>query len=529
MCGKQWPRKRARLGGRCVGAGRAGTLVGVAAAVVCGALLVAALADGGDRDGGDGASAAPDPAEARDEGFSLPVDGRALDRGDPAYRTSYAPVLKEAREAVVAVHSAQVVRFIRSRGMDPREELLRRFFGLPAPDGGGEPRIEERRLPQGLGSGVVIDPEGYILTNNHVITSRDGGRADEILVRLNDGRELEAAVVGRDPPSDLAVLKVEAEALPHLAIADSDRLQVGDIVFAVGNPMGVGLTITQGIVSATGRSNLSILGRGGYESFIQTDAPINPGNSGGALVDAYGRLVGINTAILSRSGGSIGLGFAIPSNFARHVATALIREGEVRRGVLGVHVEDVDRDYAEAFDAPDTRGALIQSLRDGYPADEAGLRKGDIVRAINGAEVADADDLRLKVARHPPGAEIVLTVLRDGKRREIGVVLGNPEDPPGGGDTRGELLSGVEAAVLDERYRSEFGLERDLEGLVILGVDASSPYAEVLRPGGVILTINGERPRSVERAAALLRSRPVSYLYYYHEGRAGYFSVRPGR
>ncbi len=187
--------------------------------------------------------------------------------------------------------------------------------------------VEERRLPQGLGSGVVISSDGYILTNNHVIVTGMGGAADEVLVRLNDERELAAIVVGRDPVSDLAVLKVEAEALPYMSVADSDQLEVGDIVFAIGNPMGIGLTITQGIVSATDRRHLSILDKADYESFIQTDAPINPGNSSGALIDAYGRLIGINTAILSRTGGSIGISFAIPSSFARSVATSLVREG----------------------------------------------------------------------------------------------------------------------------------------------------------------------------------------------------------
>ncbi len=216
---------------------------------------------------------------AQDPDFDWPIDDSPIDREDPRYLTSYAPILKPAKEAVVAVHAASVVRFIRRQGMNPREEMLRRFFGLPAP-GTAEPEVEERRFAEGVGSGVVVSADGYIVTNNHVIMGRDGEPADEILVQLNDGRELPAALVGRDPRSDLAVLKVAAEALPFLPVADSDQLEVGDIVFAIGNPMGVGLTITQGIVSATGRDNMRILGQSGYESFIQTDAPINPGNSG---------------------------------------------------------------------------------------------------------------------------------------------------------------------------------------------------------------------------------------------------------
>lgn len=230
----------------------------------------------------------------------LALDERPLDREDPNFRTSFAPQLKPAREAVVSVYTANVVRVYRRRGIDPREELLRRFYGMPRSRADTE--LEERWQAGGMGSGVVISPDGYIMTNSHVISDQEGDEADAVLVTLNDGRELEAKLIGRDPDSDLAVIKVDAEGLPTLPIADSEHLEVGDIVFAIGNPMGVGLTITQGIVSATGRSNLAILGKSGYEAFIQTDASINPGNSGGALVDAYGRLIGINTAILSRTG-----------------------------------------------------------------------------------------------------------------------------------------------------------------------------------------------------------------------------------
>jgi len=203
--------------------------------------------------------------------FEIALDAQPVDREDTEIRTSYAPVLREAKETVVAVHSMRVIRTIRARGVDPREEILRRYFGLPLPRGPrGEPEVEERRDPVGVGSGVVISPDGFILTNNHVISTPDGRQADDVMVRLNDGRELDALVVGRDPQSDLAVLKVEAEALPFATFADSTQLEVGDIAFAIGNPMGIGLTITQGIISATGRSNLSILGESGYENFIQT-------------------------------------------------------------------------------------------------------------------------------------------------------------------------------------------------------------------------------------------------------------------
>ncbi|MGJ8653421.1 MAG: trypsin-like peptidase domain-containing protein [Opitutaceae bacterium] len=457
--------------------------------------------------------------------FELALDSTPMNREDPKYLTSYAPVLKHAKDAVVAVHSAQILRVYRSRGMDPREQLLRRYFGLPMPEP-VEPEVEERRAPQGVGSGVVISADGHILTNNHVISSESGEAADEILVELTDGRELVATVVGRDPRSDLAVLKVEAEDLTFLPIADSDQLEVGDIVFAMGNPMGIGLTITQGIVSATGRSHLSILGESGYESFIQTDAPINPGNSGGALIDATGRLVGINTAILSRSGGSIGLGFAIPSTFARKVALALINEGEMRRGVLGVNIEDVNADFAEVFALPDTSGALVQSVIKGLPAEQAGLASGDVVVALNGRPIADATTLRLKIGEFAPGQKLKLEFYRDGSRQSLTVELSDPEDPYGLGDSSGRLLSGVDAAILNEKWRKEFGLPKQLNGLVVTSVANDSPYAEIFQSGIVLLEINGVIPKTIEEAQVLLKQRNVGRLYVYYQGRRGYLSIR---
>ena len=449
-----------------------------------------------------------------------------INREDPKFLTSYAPILKPAKEAVVAVHSASIMRFIRQRGMNPREEMLRRFFGMP-PSSGGEREEIERRYSEGVGSGVVISPDGYILTNNHVITARSGEPADEILVELTNGRELQASLVGRDPKSDLAVLKVDAEELPFLKMADSDLLEVGDIVFAIGNPMGVGLTITQGIVSATGRSNLSILGESGYESFIQTDAPINPGNSGGALVDAYGRLIGINTAILSRSGGSIGLGFAIPSTFAHDIALDLVREGEVRRGLLGVSMEDLNPEYAEAFGVPEEKGAFIQSVAEGLPAARAGIQAGDVIVEVNGQPIAGATDLRLEVGESSPGESIAIRLRREGELVELDVKLADPRNPYGDGSLSGELLAGVEASLLDGPTRMKFGIEDRFEGLILTEVAGDSPFASGLSEGMLILEINGQVPRSVDHGRALLDARSVSRLYVFVSGRTAYLSVRP--
>lgn len=469
----------------------------------------------------DGKAQRPSPSQA----FSLPLDSTPIDREDPKLLTSYAPVLKPAKDTVVAVHSASVMKFMRQRGMNPREEMLRRFFGLP-PSSAGEPEEIERRYSEGVGSGVLISADGYIITNNHVITGRSGEPADEILVELNDGTEYTANLVGRDPRSDLAILKIEADNLPFITMADSDLLEVGDIVFAIGNPMGVGLTITQGIVSATGRSNLSILGESGYESFIQTDAPINPGNSGGALVDAYGRLIGINTAILSQSGGSIGLGFAIPSSFAYDIATDLIRQGEVRRGLLGVGIEDLNPEYAEAFEVPEAKGAFIQSVGEGLPAAKAGLHAGDVIVSVNGDPVRSAGELRLKIAEFSPGETVLLGVRRSSELLQLEVLLADPKKPFGEEALAGEFLPGVEVAAIDEVVRRKIGIEESISGLIVTEVAADSPYAAGLSKDMLILEINGNVPRSLVHARALLESREVSRLFVYAGGRFGYLSIR---
>lgn len=455
----------------------------------------------------------------------LVLDKTPLDREDPKFATSYASVLKPAKEAVVAVHSARVMRFIRQRGMDPREELLRRFFGLP-PSGSGPPQEIERRYSEGVGSGVLVSKDGYILTNNHVISSRDGAPADEILVELSDGREFSAVLVGRDPRSDLAVLKIDAAELPFLTMADSEQLEVGDIVFAIGNPMGVGLTITQGIVSATGRNNLSILGDSGYESFIQTDAPINPGNSGGALVDAYGRLIGINTAILSRTGSNIGLGFAIPSSFAHGITLDLIREGRVRRGFLGVSIEDLNSEYAEAFQVPEARGAFVQSVGEGLPAEAAGLRGGDVIVAVNGLSIEGAKDLRLRIAGFAPGETVALSVRREGELLQIAVELADPEKPYIGDGLEDELLRGVRVVLVDELLRRQYGFPGDLRGLWVTAVEEDSPYASLLTQNMLILEINGQVPRSLAHGRAVLAARELSRLFVFKGGRSAYISLR---
>ncbi|MCB1123800.1 MAG: trypsin-like peptidase domain-containing protein, partial [Verrucomicrobiae bacterium] len=295
-------------------------------------------------------------ADTRSEPRELPqvaIDGTPLDRSNSSYVTSYADMLERVTPAVVSVSTAKLLEGERFN-LPPQfrdDPFLRKFFGeSDSPD--DHPKSE------GLGSGVIVSSDGYILTNNHVIENMDS-----VSVRLVDGRELGAEIIGADAATDVAVLKVNGKDLPSLTFADSDQVRVGDIVFAVGNPLRVGQTVTQGIISATNRTSLSLINENSYENFLQTDASINPGNSGGALVDAIGRVLGINTAILSQSGGSIGIGFAIPSNMARNVMLNLIQTGEVRRGYLGVSIDDLSPAKAEKFGLGNIKGAVISQVR----------------------------------------------------------------------------------------------------------------------------------------------------------------------
>ncbi|HET6973369.1 MAG TPA: Do family serine endopeptidase [Pyrinomonadaceae bacterium] len=322
---------------------------------------------------------------------------------------SYADVVSKAAPAVVTIHSQMRVRQPQQYpfGNDP---FFREFFGDRIPQQAPEQRRE------GLGSGVIVGQDGYVLTNHHVI---DG--ADRIKVDLNDNRTLEAKVVGSDPPSDLAVLKIEASGLPVLALGDSDRTRVGDVVLAIGNPLGVGQTVTMGIISAKGRQ--TGLSNGSFEDFLQTDAPINQGNSGGALVSTNNELVGINSQILSPSGGSIGLGFAIPSNMARRVMDQLINTGKVRRGQLGITVLKIPSEEASKLGVDQGPGVVVYQVQPGSAADRAGLRRGDIITALNGTAVNDPNSFRNIIAGTAPGSEVTLTVKRDGREQQVRATL----------------------------------------------------------------------------------------------------------
>lgn len=456
----------------------------------------------------------------------VPLITEVIERG-PQQVVSYAHVLSGATPAVVSVHTARVVQVVRG-GTDPRQEFFNRFFGIPSPqprDGEG-PVVEERVRPEGIGSGVVISPDGFILTNNHVITNRSDGVADEILVRLNDDREFTARVVGRDRRTDIAVLKIEAEGLPYLPIADSNNIEVGDVVFAIGNPMGVGMTVTKGIVSATGRGGLGILGDDSFENFIQTDASINMGNSGGALIDAAGRLIGINTAILSRTGGNIGIGFAIPSTLAHSIFINLVSTGTVRRGFMGVTIADLTDVVAEAMGIANTRGVILQEVEEGLPAAEAGLQRGDVVVEFNARRVRNANEFRIAVAQMMPGTEVPVRIYRNGESMTLAVILGD-RDQVSTVQTDVPFVEGVLLSTLTDELRDRFRISENanVQGAVVTQVDPRSPYARTLRLGMVIVEINDQPVTSPAEAARLLR-RGANKLYVFDRGRFGFLGLR---
>ncbi len=327
---------------------------------------------------------------------------------------SYSGAVQKAAPAVVNIYTRTVIEENRHPMLD--SPWFREFFNLEA-----LPKRE--RIQSSLGSGVIFSPQGHVLTNNHVIEG-----ADTIIVALNDGRESQAEVIGTDPDTDLAVLRIELENLPSITLSPSSRIAVGDVVLAIGNPFGVGQTVTQGIISATGRSQL---GLSTFENFIQTDAAINPGNSGGALVDAYGNLVGINTAIFSRSGGSQGIGFAIPSDLAGQIMAQIIENGRVVRGWLGIEIQEMTPQLAESFGMQHSVGLIIAGIYRNSPAHQAGLQPGDILLGIEGKPITGPQDALNQITQTPPGQELRLTVTRNGQTREVLVRIG--QRPPSQG------------------------------------------------------------------------------------------------
>jgi Do/DeqQ family serine protease len=427
-------------------------------------------------------------------GLPAQVDGEPL--------PSLAPMLERTIPAVVNLATrGRVVE--QSPLLD--DPFFRRFFDLP--------QVPRERWVQGLGSGVILDAErGYILTNFHVIQ-----RADEIVVTLHDGRRLDAEVVGTDQATDLAVLRVAADGLDAVRVADSDALRVGDFVVAIGNPFGLGQTVTSGIVSALGRSGLGIES---YEDFIQTDASINPGNSGGALVNLRGELVGINTAILARGGGNIGIGFAIPVNMALQVMDHLVEYGEVRRGRLGVTVQDLTPDLAQAFGIPQIHGAVIARVEPGSAAERGGLLEGDVVLTVNDRRVRNATELRNAIGLLRAGTEVKLAVVRDNRRRTLTAMVAEIE------------AATIEGARLDRRLQgASFGdiseaspLHGRVQGVLVVSVEGGSPAARAgLRDGDVILSVNRQAVAGVEDMRRLLPGEGLRLLLNIRRDEGAFF------
>ena len=421
----------------------------------------------------------------------LKVDSTPVSDLKSPFVTSYADSLESIRPAVVSVYSSKIVRqqvpeFLRQYGMKGSEQKQR-----------------------GLGSGVIISTDGYIITNNHVVEE-----ADELKVLLTDDREFTAKLIGTDPKTDVAVIKIEAENLPAATLADSAKLRVGDVVFAIGNPLAVGQTVTMGIVSAINRRVRILDDVAGYEDFIQTDAAINQGNSGGALIDARGRLVGINSAIISTSQGNIGIGFAIPINLASSIMHSLIDTGTVSRGYLGVSTDTLNADMAESFNLKgDAKGVIITDLNpvDG-PAAKAGLKREDIIVAINDKAVTSRDDLRLIIAQTPPDTKISVKFIRDGKPESKDVVLGKLQDDDA---ADGELFTGVTVAPLTSDLRKELHIDDHVEGVIVTDVAENSPYRDVLPQGAVIEQLNRVPMTDLASAKRVLRDGRNLVFYYY--------------
>ena len=380
------------------------------------------------------------------------------------------------------------------------------YYGLPNVD---QPLVKPEKVPAGIGSGVLVTAEGHIITNAHVITDpRTGDLVEEVIIQLTDKKEYKASIVGFDRSTDVAVLKIEIdEPLPFVTLADSDLLQVGDIVFAAGNPLGIGMTVTMGIVSATKRSELDVFDQDdAYENFIQTDASINQGNSGGALIDAKGRLVGINTAIISQTGSNIGIGLAIPVNMVRKVLTDLVQSGIMRRGFLGVELEE----------DPDYQGALVTRIVSKSAADLAGFSKMDIITKVGTQKVNSVNQTRIAISQTEPGTKIPIEVKRNGKNLTLYVtleLLGNKIQSP---------IPGISLKTLTSEVRNEFGIPRQTRGLV---VSESSGEAETFKKGVVIVEINGFQVNSIQDVQDQLK-KGINRFYVWFRGKYSFLAYR---
>lgn len=435
------------------------------------------------------------PAAPADIRADVEVDHADLPRSAGSV-TSFAPVIEKVAPSVVTVFAAKRLN-VRGGALDP---TIRRFFNIPDPGNrrrGRQPRVE------GLGSGVIVSKEGHILTNNHVVQG-----ADEIMVSLGrEKKEYTAKKIGTDPASDLALLKIEpSDALHPITFADSDKVRAGDVALAVGNPFGLKQSASMGIVSAVGRGGMGITD---YENFIQTDAAINMGNSGGALVDVDGRLIGINTAIFSRTGTNSGIGFAIPANLARNVMQNLLEKGRVVRGYIGVIIQPLSSELAGAFKLDSEDGALIAEVTPNTPASDAGLRTGDVVTGIDGKPISGPQELQLAVGGTDPGTKVELTIYRDGKKQTVPVTLGElparegqiaQAEPEG----KSNVLDGIAVGDIDPAASRQFDIPADTKGVVITSIETDSAgYAAGLREGDVLQEMNRRELTDMDQAIDL--------------------------
>ena len=443
----------------------------------------------------------------QNKGFTLKVDATPIDRSYGNAPSSYSAALKNVTPAVVAVTTQQIVRRLYpGNSLNPKEEFLRRYFGIPDLS---KPRIEEEMVPAGIGSGVIVTPEGHTITNAHVITDpRTGELVQEVIIQLSNKTEYQAKIIGFDRSTDVAVLKIEAdEELPHVTLANSDQLEVGDVVFAAGNPLGIGMTVTMGIVSATKRSELDVLAQeGSYENFIQTDAAINRGNSGGALVDANGRLIGINTAIISQTGASIGIGLAIPVNMVKKVLTDLVEQGGVRRGFLGVAFADVQGE----------KGAIVGKIVNGSAADLAGFQLMDRIVKVGDTLVDSINQSRLAISQTAPGTKVPIDVIRKGQRITLYVTL----DLLGGKSK--VSIPGVSLEELSSQNRLQFDIPATARGVVVI---KSTGKAETFKQGVVIVEINGFQVTSVKDVEEQIKSG-INRFYVWYRGKYRFLAYR---
>ena len=465
--------------------------LGLAALGVAGAALVAGATFG---------MAQLSQTAGKTKDLNVPLQETAVPR-DGLPRGSFAPIVEKVAPTVVKIVTTSTVNST-SMGQFPgfNDPFFRQFFGNQF--GRALPPQSETQIEHGLGSGVIVTKDGYILTNNHVV---DG--AKEVNVTLPDGREFTAKVIGRDSKTDVAVVKIDANNLPVLPMADSKNVKVGDVVLAIGNPFGVGQTVTEGIVSAKDRGNMGIED---YEDFIQTDAAINPGNSGGALVDIDGRLIGINTAIMSGSGGSQGVGFAIPSDLAKSVMESLIQDGHVTRGYLGVEIQNVTPALAPEFNLKNAEGALVSQVVPKGPADKAGLKDGDVIVKFNGEKITSSRNLQLEVAGIKPGSKVPVEIMRDGNEKTLDVTIeqlpGTGQVAEAGPQTSNDTgtLNGVAVGDLDQQARQQYNIPKNVTGAVITQVDPTSAAAQAgLQAGQVIQSINRHPVTNADEAVQL--------------------------